>query len=57
LDISFICLFRVIRSSSVFSGAFIPEEVDGVGDEGSGDTITVDVQTPLEANLNMPPEI
>jgi hypothetical protein len=28
-----------------------------VGDKGSGDTITVDVQTTLEANLNMSPDI
>jgi hypothetical protein len=32
-----------------FSGIFVPEEVDGVGDQGSGDTTTVDVQTLLEA--------
>jgi hypothetical protein len=37
---------------SVFSGAFIAENV-GVGDKGSGDTKTVDVQTFLEAFLNM----
>jgi hypothetical protein len=37
----------------LFSGVFIAEEVDGVGDTGSGDTTTVDVQTLLEAFLNM----
>ena len=41
----------------MFSGVFIPEEADGVGDKGSGDTVTVDVQTPLVAILNMPPKI
>jgi hypothetical protein len=39
----------------VFSGVFIPEEVDDVGDRESRDTITVDVHTPLEAILIMPP--
>jgi hypothetical protein len=29
-------------SSSLFSGAFIAEEVGGVGDKRSGDTTTVD---------------
>jgi hypothetical protein len=29
--------------------AFIAEDMDGVGVEGSGDTTTVDVQTHLEA--------
>jgi len=28
-------------SCSVFSGIYIVEEVDGVGDEGSGDTTTL----------------
>jgi hypothetical protein len=36
-----------------FFGIFIAEEVDGVGDMGSGATTTVDVQTLLEAVLNM----
>jgi hypothetical protein len=40
-------------SSSVFYGVFIAEEVDRVGDKGSGDTTTVDVQTLLEAFKNM----
>ena len=38
-------------SCSVFSGVFLAEEVDGVGDKGSGDTTMVDLQTPLEAFL------
>jgi len=33
----------------VFCGSFTTEEVDGVGDKGSGDTTTVDVETLLEA--------
>jgi hypothetical protein len=33
----------------VLSGDFRVEEVDGVGDEKSGGTTTVDVQTLLEA--------
>jgi hypothetical protein len=37
----------------VFSGVFIAEKVDGVGDKGSGDTATVDLQIILEATLNM----
>jgi hypothetical protein len=32
---------------------FRVEEVDGVGDQWSGDTATVDIQTLLEAFLNM----
>ena len=47
LDISFIrvllCVSRVFRV----------EEVDGVGESGSGDTTTVDVQKHLGAFLNM----
>ena len=39
-------------SSSIFSGVFGAEEVDGVGDKGSGDT-TVDVQTLFKHFLNM----
>lgn len=35
-----------MRSSSVCSGVFISEEVDGIGDKGSGDSRPVDVQTP-----------
>jgi len=37
----------------VFPGVFRVEEVDEVGDQWSGDTTTVDVQTLLEAFLNM----
>jgi hypothetical protein len=37
----------------VFSGLFAFFEVDGVGDNGSGNTTTVDVQTLLEAFLNL----
>jgi len=37
----------------VLSGAFTAEEDDEVGDKGSGDTTMVDVQTLLEASLNM----
>jgi hypothetical protein len=37
----------------VFSGAFRAEEVDGVRDDGSGDTTMFDVQTLSEAFLNM----
>jgi hypothetical protein len=36
----------------VFSGVFIAEEADGVGDKGSGDNTTVDVQILLEALLD-----
>jgi hypothetical protein len=37
----------------VFSGVLIVEEFDGAGDRGSGNTTMVDVQTLLEAFLNM----
>jgi len=33
------------------SGVFIAEEVDGIGEQGSGDITMVDVETPLEAFL------
>jgi hypothetical protein len=33
------------------SGVFIAAEVDGVGEQGSGDTTMVDIGTPLEAFL------
>jgi hypothetical protein len=49
LDIPFICQFRVIKALSVFSGVFIAEEVDDVGDKWSGDTTTADVQILLQA--------
>jgi hypothetical protein len=35
------------------SGVFIAEEADGVGDKGSGNTTMVDIETLLEAFLNM----
>jgi len=38
----------------VFSGNFIAEEVDGVGDKGSGDTTTVDVPTDLGLFQHVP---
>jgi hypothetical protein len=44
-------------SSSMFYGVLTAEEVDevdAVGDKGSGGTTVVDVQTLLEAFLNMP---
>jgi hypothetical protein len=41
----------------VFSGVFIAEEVDGVGDKGSGDTTRDDVQTFLETFFTKSPEI
>jgi hypothetical protein len=53
LDITFICWFRVIKVFSEFCGVFRPEEVHGVGDNGSGGTITIDVQTFFESILNM----
>jgi hypothetical protein len=39
----------------VFSGIFIFEGTDGVGDKGSEDNKTADVQTFSEAFLNMSP--
>jgi hypothetical protein len=45
---------RSSGSSSVFSGALIAEEVDEVGDKGSGHTTTDDVWTILEVFLNLP---
>lgn len=39
--------------SSGSSAVFIAEEVEGVGDKGSGNTTIVDVQTLLEDFLNM----
>jgi hypothetical protein len=41
----------------VFPGVFIAKEVDGAGDEGSGDTTMVDVQTILGDLLKHVPEI
>jgi hypothetical protein len=37
----------------VFSGVFIADEIDGTGDKRSGYTTTLDVQTLLEAFLNL----
>ena len=37
----------------MFSGVFIAEEDDAVGDMGSGDTTMIDVQTFSEAFFNM----
>jgi hypothetical protein len=37
----------------MFSGVFIVDEVDAVGDNGSGDTTTVDIKTILQDFLNM----
>lgn len=37
----------------MFSGVFVAEEVDEVGKKWSGDTTVFDVQTVLEAFLNM----
>jgi hypothetical protein len=48
-------LHLLVQHHQVFSGVFIPKEVDGVGDKESRDTIMVDVQTPLEAIFIMPP--
>ena len=36
-------------SSSVPSGVLVAAEVDGIGEKGSGNTTTVDVQTLLKA--------
>jgi hypothetical protein len=55
LDIPFICWFRVFRVlCCVFSEVFTLEEVDGVGDSGSGYATMVEVQTLLGAVLNVP---
>jgi hypothetical protein len=37
----------------VFLGVLLAEEVDGVGDKGCRDTITVDVHALMEAFLGM----
>jgi hypothetical protein len=44
-------------SVAVFSGVFIAEEVVGVGENGSGDITTVDVQTLFETFLKMSPDV
>ena len=41
----------------MFSGTFVAEEVEAVGEKGSGDTTMIDVQTPLEAFYEYNPEI
>jgi hypothetical protein len=46
-------LVQVVRILSLFSTVFIAAEVDGVGNKGSAVTTMVDVQTHLEAFLNM----
>ena len=53
MDTSFVWWARLSGSSCLFSGVFIAEDVNGVGDGGSRDTITVDQQTLLEAFLNI----
>jgi len=50
-------LHLLVQHHQVFSGVFIHEEVHGVGNKGSRDTITVYVQAALEAILIMPPEM
>jgi len=37
----------------LFSGVFIAEEVEGVGDKDSGGTTIIDIQTLLDTFLNM----
>jgi hypothetical protein len=51
-DVPFICWFRVVTVLLCVFGVFTAEEFDGVGDTGL-DSATVDVQTFLEAFLNM----
>jgi hypothetical protein len=41
----------------VFSGTFIAGKVDEEGEKGSGDTMMIDIQTPLEAFVEHIPEI
>jgi hypothetical protein len=52
LEISFNCLFRVIRVLFCVFWVFIAE-ASGVGDRRTENTLKVDVQTLLEAFLNM----
>jgi hypothetical protein len=52
LDISFNCLFRVIRALFRVFWVFIAE-TSGVGDRRTGRTIMADVQTLLKEFLNM----
>jgi hypothetical protein len=37
----------------LFSGVFLAEEVDGVGDKGPGETTTSNVETQLEGFVNI----
>ena len=37
----------------MFSGVFVVEDIDGVGDKRSGDTTAIDVDTHLEGFLNV----
>jgi len=39
----------------LFSGVFIAEEMEGVGDKDSGGTTIIDTQTLLDAFLNTSP--
>jgi hypothetical protein len=41
----------------MFSGVFIVEQGDGIGEKGSGETKTVDVQTVLEVFFEHVPQI
>jgi hypothetical protein len=54
LDISSSASSGSSGSTPVFSQVFIAEEVDEVGNEGSGYTTMVDVQTCLETCQRMP---
>ena len=45
LDISFTCLFRVIRALIFIFWSLLAEEIDGVGDKELGDITVVAVQT------------
>jgi hypothetical protein len=54
MDISFVCWFWFF---SVFSGVFIAEGVDGIGDQVSGDSTALDIQTLLEVFFKRVPEV
>ena len=45
LDITSAVGSGISGSHSVFFGVYVAEEVDGVGDKGSGDTTMVDAET------------
>jgi hypothetical protein len=53
LDTSFISWFRFLRVLFCILWSFHSRRIDGIGDKGSGDTITVGVQMLFEAFLNM----